>query len=230
MITENVTAELPSRNVDADHLSAGKTGGLDMSNNKKFFKGLMALFTAILAFSGVSMAASTATCVIYVTPPSEFSVSIDTPTGGINFGSVELDTVYISSAAGIGISTVTNNGQIVSDWKIRASVSDTWSLIPNSGNTKETVGMDQMNLCMVFKSTATSIIGESDFADGDMVDITTQNLDDPAFVAEAGYDGDNVGKDEKRHMFFRIRTPDNTTVTAQQRFRVIIDAYFPDEF
>ena len=205
-------------------------GGLTMS--KRILTGLVGMVVGMVVFAGLAHAGSTSTCVIYVTPPTNYSVQISTPDGGIDFGDVKLDTIYISSsvAGGIGISTVTNNGNVTSDWKIRAESLDDWTLTSRSGNTKDTVAEDQMNLTVILSSTTyEGDVGEGDFDNYDIAENTSYDMFAGSYTITgspaADGDGNGIQKDEQRRIWFRIKTPDNTTVKAEQKFRVYVEAW-----
>jgi hypothetical protein len=203
----------------------------------KFFIVVMAVFGIILLGSAINAHAASDTCLISMSPPTSFAVRIDTPSAGngFSFGNVKLNTVYISSAPTVGISTVTNSGEVVADWKIRADDAAGWYLDDTNAN-KDTVGTDTATLCAIITTVATapSDIDDGDFHISDDLLKNSPGGTDGEMNSDqyndGGTDGDDVGAGEQRRLWIRLKTPDNTTTIDAQQFRMYIETYAPSEF
>ncbi len=186
--------------------------------------GLMVI-GGILLVSGIAGADDA--CIISVSPPSSYGVTISTPAGGIDFGNVSLDTVYVYD----GTATVTNTGEVVADWQIRGVDASTWSLTAYSAGDKDSIGENQMNMCVVFASmTYVGAPTDAEFDATDIVDATSRKVDNSEHSISAAGDGDDIGASASRMMFFRIHTPNGTTTTEEQDFKVYIEAMESNTF
>jgi len=195
-------------------------GGVAMSR-----KILFVLTIFILGMASLMAQQAEDSCVISMTPPTNYGVTIDTPTGGLNLGNVNLDTVYFSSST-VGISTVTNSGSVVSDWKIRGEALDTWTLIWSNGI--DGVQKDSATIAGILTSTTTNA---GTYGNNDLLMTSSGNMVGDSYSSDgSGVDGDDVPASGQRRIHFRIHTPNQTTVTTQQRFKIIIEAYDPTTF
>ncbi|RLD16206.1 MAG: hypothetical protein DRI22_01485 [Caldiserica bacterium] len=186
---------------------------------------LLVLTIFVLGIASLMAQEASDSCLILMSPPTEYGVKIDTPTGGLNLGNVQLDTVYFSSST-VGISTVTNSGSVVSDWKIRGVALDTWQLYWGGG--LDGVQKDSATIAAILTSTTTN---GGTFGSNDMVMTSAGSMTGNSYSSDgSGVDGNDVPAGGQRRIHFRIHTPNQTTVTTQQRFRIIIEAYSADTF
>lgn len=202
--------------------------------SKKLLFGLGILAVGMLLITGVSHAAvqDSDTCLISVTPPSNYEVTIATASAadGIDLGTVgTLGEVRYNTT----ITTVTNSGSVVSDWKIKVDNAATW-MVDDSNSNIDTVGVDTVTICAVFGNTTSAVPTDDTYFGGGSVDLlktTVQNMTTAAYNnGDAGVDGDNVGAGDAFRLHIRMRTPSGTTVTAKQQFRVTIEAHPSSEF
>ena len=212
-------------------VSSKTKGGLTMS--KKICWGLLALFVGMLVFSGTANAAAEAqdTCLISVTPPSDYAIEITTASAsdGIDLGTVgTLGEVRYNTT----VATVTNSGSVVSDWKISVDNAADW-MVNDSNNDPDTVGVDTVTICAVLAETTVAVPTDDTYFDAvgatDLLRTTAQNMSAGNYAYDTA-DGDNVGAASEYRLHIRMKTPSNTTVTAKQQFKVHIEAWASSTF
>lgn len=208
-------------------------GGLTMSKKLLFSLGILAVGMLLITGVGNAAVEDSDSCLISVTPPSDYGITITTASAdGIDLGTVgTLGEILYNTT----ITTVTNSGEVVSDWKIRVDDAVTW-VVDDSNTDANAVGVNTVTICAVFGST-TSAVPEDDTyfdADSDSVDLlrtTVQNMTTTAYNnGDAEVDGDNVGAGDAFRLHIRMMTPSDTTVTTKQQFRVTIEAHESTSF
>ncbi|OGS28088.1 MAG: hypothetical protein A2297_07045 [Elusimicrobia bacterium RIFOXYB2_FULL_48_7] len=155
---------------------------------------------------------------ISVTPNIVYSVLISTPEGGIAFTSNDLNTAYVNA----GSATVTNNGNIVADWTMKATALNTWTL----GTTLSDNGGDNKMVLAAQFNGALPLAG--DYVDADV--LTTSEKDASTVNFAGTQNGDDVAKTDSRLLWIYVKTPTNTTVEIAQKFRVEVKAYPASRF
>jgi len=165
---------------------------------------------AMAAIAGSLHAASSDSLEISMTPVVTYSVVISTPANGLAFGNVNLNATYVSATT----ATITNNGNVSADWKIKATALNTWQL-------GATPGLDTVRILAVLKSAVASS-GEFDTTN-DLLTTTEKNMDNVQFTVDQT--GNNVPASGVRLLTTRIDTPTDTSVDTEQKFRIDITAY-----
>jgi len=165
---------------------------------------------------------STDTITILVTPSTQLSVKITSPTAG---------TGYNFSTVGLGISTqsgvaavVENDGDVASKWALRALALDTWSLGTATGAVNVAV------LKALFGSASGPYPSSSAFevVDSTLTTSTQEAVDSSKFSTGTilGASIPATGTDT-RNLWFKLATPLTSSVATQQRFQVYAVALLP---
>ncbi|GEM_PF-2853300 len=159
---------------------------------------------------------------ISMTPSVDYAVSIDQE--NYSFGEIELNSVYLSTDTEI---TVYNSPSgVVSDWKIRGSDTGDWSLGESSDE-------DQIQLRALLSETTVegSEMDDAGLWEGEGLGAAAESITDTAHDLDYGYDGadgSSVAAGEEKRIWFRLDTPEGTTVSAEQNFTVTIEAWALD--
>lgn len=168
--------------------------------------------------SSVIYADNPASFEITCTPIVTYSVTISTPSNGLDFGFVELNTTYIHQTS----ATVKNTGNVRADWTLRAIALDTWTL--GTQNLNDT-GLNKAVLAAVFNSTPPAL---SSYENSDVLTSVEKDANEINFAGDQN--GNDVLKNGERLLWIYLRTPTDTTVDTQQRFRVEIRAHPSSRF
>ena len=208
----------------------------------RFLTILAAVVLLIGSISGISIAGGNPYDIeLWVVPELTYSVMIDTPAGGIDFGGMELNEVkWTTGTVQMSTATIYNNGNASADWQIRGAPLTTWTLV-GSTNTKNDVRPNQINLTAVLtpETTSAAVINDSAFSNSDIIDTTWRNMGDPTdYNRFAGGDettggknnGNNVIANDRRIMWLRLKMPNETTVDTPQQFQINIRASPADTF
>ncbi|MFH1415066.1 MAG: hypothetical protein ABIH89_03140 [Elusimicrobiota bacterium] len=175
----------------------------------------------LLPAAGMAAIEDAEVCTISITMGTlAYGVTMTTPT--ISFANVVLDSTNVYTA---GVSTVTNSGDIISDWKIKGEKvsASTWTLVHAGG--KDVVGENQATLCAILTPVATYDVKNSSFTDADVIQAAgaVANMTTTGFAE--GADGDNVPAAGVRRLWFRLHTPSSTTSDDEQKFKITIEAH-----
>ncbi len=165
---------------------------------------------------------STDTITILVTPSTQLSVKITSPTAG---------TGYDFSSVGLGLSTqsgvaavVENDGDVASKWALRALALDTWSLGTSTGAQNVAI------LKALFGSASGPYPSSSAFevVDSTLTTSTQEAVDSSKFSTGTilGASIPATGTDT-RNLWFKLATPLTSSVATQQRFQVYAVALLP---
>ena len=165
---------------------------------------------------------STDTITILVTPSTQLSVKITSPTAG---------TGYDFSSVGLGLSTqsgvaavVENDGDVASKWALRALALDTWSLGTSTGAQNVAI------LKALFGSASGPYPSSSAF---EVVDSTLPTSTQEAVDGSKFSTGTILGASipatgtDTRNLWFKLATPLTSSVATQQRFQVYAVALLP---
>ena len=201
--------------------------------SKKISRILLVLCIALVSAVAMNVEAATDSCLISVTPPTNYGITITTPsaTNGIDFGSIALQDVEYNTL----VTTVTNSGSVVSDWKIKLESLDTWmvddsNVAMGADGDNTNVGVDTVTICAVLAETSVAVPSDDTYFDAaDLLKTTLQNMASSSYAYDTA-DGNNVGAGTAYRLHTRIKGPSNTTVTSEQQFRITVETYASDEF
>ena len=204
---------------------------------KRLISSIGILALGLMVFSGVSYAGTlqdSDTCLITVQPPTNYSIRIDTPSvNGIDFGTINLQQVKYNTA----ITTVTNDGSVVSDWKIKVTKLNTWMV--DDSNTgmgadgdSTNVGVDTVTISAVLAETSVGVPTDDTYFDtvGDCYDLLKTSLVNMTsdYHSYSTADGDDVPATQQYRLHTRIKGPQSTTDTGVQQFTLTIEAWSED--
>ena len=147
---------------------------------------------------------------ISCTPSVNYSVQISTPAAGLAFSAVAVGTTYVNSST----ATITNNGDVTADWKIKATALNTWTL-------GATPAQNVARLLGALKSTL-AVTGDFDTA-LDLLTTGEENMNATKYTVDQT--GGDVAKTTNRLLSIRLDSPTDTTVDVEQKFRVEVKAY-----
>ncbi len=201
---------------------------------KRLVSKIILIILSMLIISGISYAQSQAedSCLLTVQPPTNFSIRIDTPSAtlGIDFGNITLNEVKYNTL----ITTVTNDGSVVSDWRIKITQLNTW-MVNDSNTDRNSVGVDTVTLCAVLTSSTTVVPTDDTYFDtvGDCYDLlktSLQNMTTDYYCYGTDgngntVDGDDVPANASYRLHTRMKGPSSTTDIGQQQFRLTIEVW-----
>jgi hypothetical protein len=191
--------------------------------------------------------------VVTISPTISYSVFIASPdAAGMVFTGMDLDEIAMSTGSSAtsnqwpSTATVYNDGNSTSDWTIKAVEQNDWKLTGrNDGHTFDSVWKDTACISIIMTTTTANAytIADADFtgvvgSSGCVVDTNETNMDGWSFCSDQGADiltGDDVPKqettsDNARILWVRVHTPDDSTYSTAQNFKIIIYAYDASTF
>lgn len=200
----------------------------------KFLKVFLVFVFSVMVMGVVSVRAEmqgSGEITISMNPPSEYGITISQE--AYDFGDVTLDSSYLSTDEVI---TVTNSGLLVADWKIRGDHSQSDWKLAGQMDPAVTPNVDEIHLMAVLSDTLTdgSAIDGYTWVENDSIihDVASQmvRVGEDLSAGRHTYDGsatgDDVGSGESRRIWFKLRTPGDTTVHATaQEIGVTIEAW-----
>lgn len=157
---------------------------------------------------------------IILTPSGDRGVMIDAES--INIGDLQAGTTYVHSSSIL----VTSTGTIAGiEYTIRATTSTPASTLSYDGIADQN---DEIVLQVLFNSTAPNDSAwEENGPTANLVTFSAKAVGDtttPNTNFEGNEDMDNLGLNEGRHLWFRIKTPPAWTTGTQQTITLIITA------
>ena len=166
-------------------------------------------------------AGSTESLVLIVLPAVNYSVSITSATDGVayDFGTVDLNMTTLSERPAI----VENNGNIIGEWQVSAiTESGAWTLGDSTGTQNGAV------LKALFNSVGgvVPVAADYDTANGSTITVAAKAAEDnslsttPAIVT-------SIDISEQRELYFMMHTPETTSSSGLQTFRVYVTAVAP---
>ena len=179
-------------------------------------KTLLIAALAVVMAGGMAFAANPDSFDISCTVAVTYAVTITTPTGGLTFTNVDVNTTYVSDSS----ATVKNTGSASADLKIKGTALGTWTLGAAPAS-------NVVRLMGAFKDAATAVEGDFEVAN-DTITVTAQNMDATHYSIDQN--GNNVAKNASHGLWVRLDTPTDTDTTAAQSFKVDVQAFVSSTF
>ena len=191
---------------------------------KVFVLGMM-----LLGLAGALKAAQEDSCLLKVSCAIDLGVEISTPSGGVDFGSLNVDSDVVYTTA-ITTATNTSSENTVETYKVKIEEVGThdWTIVQSNDP-----GTNEVTFGLVFRSTSSSAPSASDFLLNEDYLTTTYDWCDSSHYAvngdpntEKGYEVDPT-VEAKRRMWFLVRTPKATSTNSEFTARVYVQANLP---
>ena len=168
------------------------------------------LAVALVLGTGLCFAANPDSFEISCTVAVNYSVAITTPSGGLSFSNVDVNTTYVNTSS----AAIQNNGNVTADWTIKGTNLDEWTLGAAPGSNQVRLLGTMMN----------GPAGSGDFEVlTDTITASEANMDGTNYTN--GQTGDDVTSTSYRELWIRLDSPTDTDYDTEQKFRIDVRAY-----
>ena len=173
-------------------------------------KRTLILTIALLLGTGLCFAANPDSFEISCTVAVNYAVTITTPSGGLSFSNVDVNTTYVNTSS----AAIQNTGSVSADYTIKGTNLDEWTLAAAPGS----------NAVRLLGTMMNGAAGSGDFdVATDTIAASEANMDATNYTN--GQTGDDVSTSAYRELWIRLDSPTDTTYDTQQDFRIDVKAY-----